>query len=127
MAYDEQSAQRIRQILFDKKVFFSEKKMFSGVCFMVDDKMCCATHFDKKANQNLLLCRISEEVYETEIEKDECMPMEFTGKPMKGFLFITEDGCKTNKQLSYWLQLCLDFNPFVKASKKLFIIYLLVI
>ncbi len=118
MAFNELTVQRIRQVLFDKGVEFSEKRMFSGICFMVDDKMCCGTHTDKKMGEDLLLCRIGEDAYETAIELDHCIPMEFTGKPMKGFVFVTEEGCKTQQDLEYWLQLCLDYNPVAKKSKK---------
>jgi TfoX N-terminal domain len=118
MAYKEESLNRIREILFEKGIEFSEKKMFSGVCIMVDEKMCCGTHLDKKTNEDLLLCRIGEANYETALENIDCIPMEFTGKPMKGYIFVTENGFLTNQQLSYWLQLCLDFNPLAKKSKK---------
>jgi len=37
---------------------------------------------------------------------------------MKGYIFVTQDGFKSAKDLHYWLQLCLDFNPLAKASKK---------
>lgn len=118
MAYNEETAKRIATILFDKGASFTEKKMFSGICFMVDDKMCCGTHIDKKTNEEVLLCRIGETAYETAIERDECIPMEFTGKPMKGYLYVLESGFSTNTDLAYWLQLCLDFNPLAKKSKK---------
>lgn len=118
MAYDETLALRIRQILADKGVDFTEKKMFSGICFMVDDKMCCGTHIDKKTNENYVLCRIGEEAYPTAIERNDCIPMDFTGKPMKGYVFVTESGIKTKGDLSGWIQLCLDFNPKAKKSKK---------
>lgn len=118
MAFNEISLNRIREALFDKNVSFLEKKMFSGVCIMVDDKMCCGTHIDKKTNEDLLLCRIGEEIYEEALEMENCIPMEFTGKPMKGYVFITEQGFNTAKKLDYWLQLCLDFNPKAKKSKK---------
>lgn len=118
MAFDENTARRIREFFYDKEVAFTEKKMFSGICFMVDEKMCCGTHIDKKTGDNLLLCRIGEDKYETVIERDDCIPMEFTGKPMKGYVFVLENGFHSNKKLAYWLQLCLDFNPLAKKSKK---------
>lgn len=118
MAFNENTAERIRQTLYDKGVSFSEKKMFSGICFMVDDKMLCGTHIDKKSNEDVLLCRIGEEAYETAVERPDCIPMEFTGKAMKGYVYVLAHGHKTNKQLDYWLQLCLDFNPLAKRSKK---------
>jgi hypothetical protein len=44
--------------------------------------------------------------------------MEFTGKPMKGYIYVTENGIKKANDLSYWLQLCLNFNPLAKKSKQ---------
>lgn len=118
MAYDELAADRIRQVLHEKGAKFSEKKMFSGICFMVDDKMCCGTHIDKKTGDNFLLCRIGDEAYEAALEKENCIPMNFTGKPMKGYVFVTGNGVDDNAKLAEWLQLCLDFNPKAKSSKK---------
>lgn len=118
MAYDEYIVQRIREILLAKGADFSEKKMFNGICFMVDDKMCCGTHIDKKTGENLLLCRIGEEIYPEVIERDDCIPMNFTGRVMKGYVFVTENGMLDDRNLAYWLQLCLDFNPLAKKSKK---------
>ncbi len=118
MAYDENIVQRIRTIFSNKNIIFTEKKMFSGVCFMVDDKMCTGTHIDKKSGQNYLLCRIGENDYENSINRDDCIPMDFSGKSMKGFIFVLEKGFQSDNDLSYWLQLCLDFNPQAKKSKK---------
>jgi hypothetical protein len=118
MAFDEKTAHRIRQFFETKGIEFSERKMFSGVCFMVDDKMCCGTHIDKKTDENLLLCRISEDEYKNAIERNDCLPMNFTGKEMKGFIFVTEEGFQNDNRLADWLQLCLDFNPSAKRSKK---------
>jgi hypothetical protein len=118
MAYNEDLAGQIREIFFQKKVDFSEKKMFSGICFMVDDKMCCGTHFDKKIGEDVVLCRIGEDAYESALEKPGCIPMEFTGKPMKGFVFVTNEAFRDLPQLADWVQLCLDYNPKAKKSKK---------
>jgi hypothetical protein len=118
MAYNETTAQRIRAFFQDKEVGFEEKKMFSGVCFMVDGKMCCGTHIDKKSGDDFLLCRIGDAAYETAVANPNVIPMEFTGKAMKGYIFVTQSGHQSAKDLAYWLQLCLDFNPLAKASKK---------
>jgi len=64
MAYNENTLNRIRDFLMNNYVKFSEKKMFSGVCIMVDDKMCCGTHIDKNTEEDLMLCRIGEKAYE---------------------------------------------------------------
>jgi hypothetical protein len=118
MAYDEFMVDRIRQQLKEKGVAFQEKKMMGGICFMVDDKMCCGAHFDKKRNSNLLMARIGETAYDEAIQKNGCQPMDFTGRPMKGYVFITPEGFDTDKDLEYWIQLCLDFNPLAKSSKR---------
>ncbi len=118
MAYNENTAQRIRQILVEKNIAFEEKKMFGGVCILINGKMCCGTHIDKQTNEDFLLCRVGEEQYISAIEKNYVIPMTFTGKPMKGYLFVTKDGHKTKKQLSYWLQLCKNYNPKAIKNKK---------
>lgn len=118
MAYDELMADRVRQIFREKNTSFFEKKMFGGLCFMVDDKMCCGIHFDKKKNTDLLMARIGEEASIAASKRAGCHPMDFTGRPMKGYVFITPDGFDSDDDLAYWLQLCIDFNPIAKASKK---------
>lgn len=118
MAFNEHTVERIRAFFQDKNADFYEKKMFSGICFMVDDKMCCGTHIDKKSGEDFLLCRIGEAEYEKALEMENVIPMEFTGKAMKGYVFVTENGHQTTKDLNDWLQRCLDFNPHAKASKK---------
>ncbi len=118
MAYDEFMADRIRQIFQEKKVNFFEKKMFAGLCFMVDDKMCCGIHFDKKKDTDLLMARIGEEASIQVQGRKGCQPMDFTGRPMKGYVFVTPDGFDQDEDLASWLQLCIDFNPLAKASKK---------
>ena len=118
MAFNENTVQRIRTFFQSKNADFYEKKMFSGVCFMVNEKMCCGTHIDKESSEDFLLCRIGEKEYQKALEKENVIPMEFTGKAMKGYIFVTENGFKSSTDLNYWLQLCLDFNPFAKVSKK---------
>lgn len=118
MAYDEYFGERIRQILTEKRVLFEDRKMMGGLVFKVDDKMLCGIHYDKKHGDNLLMARIGEEACRKEIDKDCCLPMNFTGRPMKGYIFITADGYDMDEDLAYWLDLCLDFNPKAKASKK---------
>ncbi len=118
MPYDEHQADRIRQAFQEKKVDYTEKRMFGGLCFMVDDKMCCGIHFDKKKNTDLLMARIGETASETAMQRPGCHPMDFTGRPMKGYVFITPDGFDLDEDLAYWIQLCVDFNPLAKASKK---------
>ena len=117
MAYDVFLADRIRQQLKEKHSPFEELNMMGGLCFKVAGKMLCGIHLDKKFGANLLMARIGEHIYQTELEKPNCLPMDFTGRPMKGYIFVTPDGFDTDADLSYWLDLCLAFNPSAKASK----------
>jgi len=118
MAYDEFLADRLRNIFLQSKADFYEKKMFAGLCFMVDDKMCCGIHYDKKKQTDLLMARIGEEASVEAMQREGCHPMDFTGRPMKGYVFVTPDGFDSEDDLAYWVGLCLAFNPLAKASKK---------
>lgn len=118
MAYDEYLADRIRQQLKEKRIGFSELRMMGGLCFKVDNKMLCGIHIDKKSGNSLLMARIGETAYLDELKKPECLPMDFTGRPMRGYIFVTPDGFDSEDELSYWLGLCMAFNPLAKASKK---------
>lgn len=112
MAYDELLADRLRNILKDKKVPNAEKKMMGGLCFMVDDKMCVGIVKDT------LMARIDPDVYEEALTKKGSKQMDFTGRPMKGFVFVEPEGIDMEDDLEYWVQLCLDYNPKAKSSKK---------
>ena len=118
MAYDEYQADRIRTIFNSKHVSFYEKKMFGGLCFMVDDKMCCGILFNKKKNTDLLMVRIGQEAYEINQNREGVQPMDFTGRPMKGYAFITPNGYDAISDLEHWVQLCIEFNPLATSSKK---------
>lgn len=110
MAYDSYLGERITQLMLEKKAPFTKKKMMGGLVFMVNGKMCCGIHTDKKYGDNLLMAKIGEENYTLEITKNECLPMDFSGRPMKGFIFITPTGFDLDSDLDYWIQLALEFN-----------------
>lgn len=112
MAYNEILAERIRIALMKKKVKSVEKKMMGGLCFMVDDKMCVGVVKDN------MMIRIGPEIYEDALTKKGCREMDFTGKPMKGFAIVEQEGILFDKDLEYWIKLCLDYNPKAKSSKK---------
>lgn len=118
MPYNENTIQRIREMLQQKGADFYEKAMFGGICFMVDDKMLCACKIEKSTGEDRLMCRLSPEAAEEAVKQDDVIPMDFTGKSMKGFVYVEAGAFATAKQLNHWLQLCLDFNPFARASKK---------
>jgi TfoX/Sxy family transcriptional regulator of competence genes len=112
MAYNEKLANRVRELisLHHKKI--EEKKMFGGLCFMVNDKMCVGVEKER------LMVRLDPAKYEEVIEKEGCKPMDFTGKVMKGFVFVDIDVLNTKKELTYWVDLALSYNKIAKASKK---------
>ncbi len=112
MAYNEFLADRVFQFLKEKRVQFITKKMMGGLLFMVDDKMYVGV------NQDEIMARINPSIYLESLKKEGCKEMNFTGRPMKGFVFLTDEAIDLDKDLCYWLQLALDFNPLAKASKK---------
>ena len=118
MAYDEQIADRIRVAFLNQKITFEEKKMMGGLCFMVDNKMCVGLLTDKHSGQALLMARIGEEAYSKALSQVGVSEMNFTGRSMKGYIFVDEEVLETDSQLGHWLDLALAFNPLAKASKK---------
>ena len=110
MAYDEYLGDRIRQILKLKNVTFYDKKMMGGLVFMVNEKLCFGIHIDKKYGDSLLMAKIGIEAYVTEIEKKVCLPMYFTGRPMRGYIFIIPEGFDMERDLEYWIEKALEFN-----------------
>jgi len=111
MAYNEYFADRIRLVLKDKGISFFDKKMMGGLTFMVDDKMCVGILKDN------LMARIDPEIYEDALTRKGCREMDFTGRPMKGFVLIEPEGIDMDEDLEYWIQLALDYNPKAKSSK----------
>jgi TfoX/Sxy family transcriptional regulator of competence genes len=112
MAYNENLADRVREIISSTHNNVEEKKMFGALCFMVNDKMCVGV---QKEN---IMVRLDPGMFDEMMEKDGCEPMQMGGKIMKGFLFVSEDVLKTKKQLDHWVQLALDYNKIAKQSKK---------
>ena len=111
MAYNEKLADRIRTLLQHlKKV--EEKEMMGGLTFMVNGKMCVGIIKDE------MMCRIDPALHEMAVEKNGCRTMDFTGRPMKGYVMVDESGMKTKKEFDYWISLALDFNKKAKSSKK---------
>ena len=86
--------------------------------FMVNEKMLCGIHIDKKYGDSLMAARIGEEAYKEEIKKEVCLPMDFTGRPMKGYIFVTPEGFDMEGDLEYWVQKCLEYNPLARKSSK---------
>jgi TfoX/Sxy family transcriptional regulator of competence genes len=111
MAYDEVLANKIRERLAHLPNV-EEKEMMGGLTFMYNNKMCVGVIKDE------LVCRIDPGLTEKVLEKNGCRLMDFTGRPMKGWIMVDEFGMRNNKELDYWIQIALDFNSKAKVSKK---------
>jgi TfoX/Sxy family transcriptional regulator of competence genes len=112
MAYDEKLADRVRELIALPHLKIEEKKMFGGLCFMVDDKMCVGVIKDE------LMVRLDPSRNDEVLEIEGCRPMDFSGKSMIGFVFVNQEAVDTETKLKYWIDLALEYNPMAKASKK---------
>ena len=111
MATDESVLQQLETALASHKVKYQTKKMFGGMCFMVQDKMCFGTY------KGGLMVRINPDETEPLLRKKGAAQMIHGGRPMKGYLFITEQGYTSKKDLQFWVNKCLEYNPLAKSSK----------
>ena len=112
MAYNEKLANMTRELIFLTHKNVQEKAMFGGLCFMVNGKMALGVEKER------LMVRLDPAKFEEVIEKEGCKPMDFTGKVMKGFVFVDADVLSSKKKLDFWVQLALEYNKIAKASKK---------
>jgi len=111
MAYDDLLANRVREALSGQPMV-EEVKMFQGMCFMVNDKMCICLR------DQGLLCRIGSEQSAIELEKDNCRQMIHGGRVMKDFVYVDMENLRTTKDFDHWINLSLQFNKVAKSSAK---------
>lgn len=111
MAYNENLADRIRVRLASLENI-EEKSMFGGLTFMYNGKMCIGIIKDE------LMCRIEPSLHEIAVERKGCRTMDFTNRPMKGYVMIDETGFETESDFNYWIELSLAYNAKAKAAKK---------
>lgn len=98
MAYDEKLAQRVRALLDGKEDDVVEKKMFGGLCFMVRGHMCVGLV------KSELMVRVGPDAYAEAVELPHARPMDFTGKPSKGMVYVDPAGLRTKRQLERWVE-----------------------
>jgi len=111
MAYNEQTAERVRKALAGTKKLV-EKKMFGGIAFMVNNKMCVGVDKDD------LMIRCLPEMNDELISKKGVRQFDLTGKPMKGWLLVSPEGTKSKKDFDWWIELAKTSNKEVANSKK---------
>lgn len=97
MAYNEDLAFRVREALGDREGLM-EKKMFGGLGFMLNGNMCCGVVHDD------LMVRVGADNHQDALAQPHARPMDFTGRPMKGFVYVGLQGLQENDALKQWLE-----------------------
>ena len=113
MSYNENLSHRVRIYLnVTPNIYVQEKKMFGGLAFLVNGKMCINVGADK------LMCRFDPTQTDYVAQKTGFLPMIMQGKELKGYCYVEPTGFTSKEDLDFWLKLCLDFNERAKASIK---------
>ena len=113
MAFDVKLADRIRAYLsMLPKIKVEEKKMFSGLAFMVNGKMCINV-----SGENLM-CRFDPNLQEEVAGRNGYEPMIMKGKELQGYCYVDPIGFTSTKDFKFWMELCLAFNAQAKVAKK---------
>ncbi len=102
MAYDEGLAERIREC-FQTRSEVEEKKMFGGLCFMLSRHMCCGIVGDT------FMGRVGPNNYESCLSEKHASEMDFTGKSMKGMVYVSPAGIAEDSELERWVGICANF------------------
>ena len=116
MAYSEFLADRVRQHLSSQGLT-EVKKMMGGLVFMVNNKMCVGVDQDRATGEDRLMVRVGKAPYDKLLFKKGSREMDFTGKVMRGFLFISPEGFDTDKDLDFWIAKALEFNKAIEGIK----------
>lgn len=113
MAYDSLLADRVRAYLADVPgISITEKKMFSGLAFLVNDKMCV------NISRDALMCRFDPERQEEVAERSGFRPMVMKGRELAGYCYVDPEGFRQGRDFRWWMELCLQFNAQAKPAKK---------
>jgi len=110
MSYDEGLAERLREALQSQRGIF-EKKMFGGLAFMSRGYMFIGI------TGEILMARIGPEYYKQALSRSHVRVMDFTGKPMKGYVFVDPPGFESDSDLSDWVQRCHRFVQSLPPKK----------
>ena len=102
MLYDEGVAQRVREAMSDQKNVV-EKKMFGGLSFMLQGNMCCGVVGAE------LMVRVGVDGYEAALSQPYARQMDFTGKPLKGFVYVAQQGFQSDDDLQAWVDRAVKF------------------
>ncbi|HEX6263417.1 MAG TPA: TfoX/Sxy family protein [Actinomycetota bacterium] len=103
MAYDEDLAARVRDVLAEVDGSTDEREMFGGIAFMVGGHMCCGVTAED------LMLRLGPDRAEEALDEPHVRPMDFTGRPMKGYVYVSAKGLETEEDLARWIGLARAF------------------
>lgn len=113
MSYDTKLADRIGEYLSKiPAIKIEEKKMFSGMTFMIDDKMCISVSGER------LMCRFDPLLQDELSNRPGFQTMVMKGKHLKGYCYVSPEVIKEKKDFEFWLNVCLDFNKKARSSKR---------
>jgi TfoX/Sxy family transcriptional regulator of competence genes len=112
MAYDEETAARVRKLLAGQR-HVAEKKMMGGLCFMVDNTMCCTV-----SGRGGMLIRVGSEAHARMLEEPHTSPMEMRGRIMSGFVRVAPEGYRSDAELKRWVKRGLDFVVSIPRESK---------
>jgi TfoX/Sxy family transcriptional regulator of competence genes len=110
MAYSEELLERIRRALADRNDV-AEQRMFGGVAFLVRGNMACGPHGDS------LIVRIGEDAVRKALKEPHVGPMDFTGRVLKPFAYIRQDGLRTDGQVRRWARMAAEFAAGLPPKK----------
>src|SRR5215471_19252284 len=110
MAVNEKLTKRVREALADLPNV-EEKRMFSGITFMVNGKMCISVGNDR------IMCRIDPDIHDEVVLRNGARGVHMKGREYRGYVYVNEEGIKTKKDFGFWVNLSLEFNKKAKASK----------
>jgi TfoX/Sxy family transcriptional regulator of competence genes len=111
MAYDEALAARVRDWLSDAPGV-TERKMFGGICFMVNGNMCAGVTKDR------LMARVGIPSYQEALKRPGAFEVEMSGRPMNGIVFLNSQDVASEATLASWLEPCLAFATSLKPKVK---------
>ena len=109
MPFDEELARRLRETLAHRDDVI-EKKMFGGLAFMVSGNMCCGVVDDT------LMARVGPDQYDEALARPHSREMDFTGRSMRGFVYVAPAGIESDADLRSWIELCERFVGSLPAK-----------
>lgn len=109
MAYNEHLAERVRKAL-EHIAYVTEKKMFGGLAFMVNDKICVTVGKDR------IMCRIDVSEYNELIKREGTQKVTMKNREYKGYIRVKEEMLSNKKEFNFWIKKALDYNEKIKEG-----------